>query len=111
MCEFKIKVAEPGKPAALVVEDISYLKSQFDDGKIILRGLGIRESVETALIKEVNVYGEEGASAELFKAPIIQPFLKVLKNLENGTYSKELEESWKEFIEYGEAYIQTLKKV
>lgn len=109
MCEFKILVAEPGKKEVLVKEDISFLQVQ-DDGAVILRGLGIREKVDTAIIKEVNTYSDEGATAKLFKAPIIGDFMEFLKFLEKGTYTPELEKIWTEFVNSGKKLIEKLKK-
>lgn len=109
MCEFKIFVAEPGKKESLVKEDISFLQVQ-DDGAVILRGLGVREKIDTAIIKEVNTYSDEGATAKLFKAPIIGDFIKFLKSLENGTYTPEVEKTWTEFINNGKKLVEKLKK-
>ena len=109
MCEFKIFVSEPGKNEVLVKEDISFLQVQ-DDGAVILRGLGIREKVDTAMIKEVNTYTDDGATAKLFKAAIIGDFMKFLKFLEKGTYSPELEKSWIDFVNIGKKMIEKLKK-
>ncbi|NVM28234.1 MAG: CooT family nickel-binding protein [Candidatus Helarchaeota archaeon] len=110
MCEFKVMVLEPGKKEYLAVEDISYLKIQEENGEILLKGLGIQEKVETAIIKEVNVYGTDGAMARLFKAPIIGDFLKFLKNLESGSFSPALEKTWMDFISKGNELIQRMKK-
>lgn len=109
MCEFKILVSEPGTGDALVTEDISYLQVQAD-GSIMLRGLGIQEKVESAIIKEINTYSDEGATAKLFKASIIGDFMKFLKVLEEGSYSPELEKSWTEFVAKGKKIIQKLRK-
>jgi len=109
VCEFKILVAEPGKEETLVIEDISYLQVQ-PDGGIILRGLGIQETIDTAIIKEVNTYSDEGALAKLFKVDIIGDFMKFLKFLEIGSYSPELEKSWTELVTKGKKLIGNLKK-
>ena len=109
MCEFKIFVAEPGKKESLVKEDISFLQVQ-DDGAVVLRGLGVREKIDSAIIKEVNTYSDEGATAKLFKAPIIGDFIKFLKSLEKGTYTPELEKTWTEFVNNGKKLVEKLKK-
>ena len=109
MCEFKILVAEPGKKEVLVKEDISFLQVQ-DDGAVVLRGLGVREKIDTAIIKEVNTYSDDGATAKLFKAPIIGDFMKFLKSLEKGTYTPELEKTWTEFVNNGKKLVEKLKK-
>ena len=109
MCEFKIIVQEPGGKTYVATEDISLLKIKEDDGTILLKGLGIQESVETAIIKEVNVYAEDGATAKLFKAPIIGEFMKFLKNLESGSYSPDLEKTWRELIAKGNKLLEELK--
>ena len=109
MCEFKVIVIEPGNKTYVATEDISLLKLQEDDGTILLKGLGIQEFVNTAIIKEVNVYAEDGATAKLFKAPIIGEFMKFLKNLESGSYSSELEKSWNELVSKGNELIEHLK--
>jgi hypothetical protein len=109
MCEFKILVAEPGKKEVLVKEDISFLPVQ-DDGAVVLRGLGIREKIDTAIISEVNTYADEGATAKLFKVAIIGDFMKFLKSLENGTYTPELEKTWTEFVNSGKRLLEKLKK-
>ncbi len=110
MCEFKIMVQEPGKKEYLAIEDISYLKIQDNDGSILLKGLGIQEKIDTAIMKEINVYGEDGAIAKLFKTPLIGEFIKFLKNLETGFYSSELEQTWMDFIKKGNELIQDLKR-
>lgn len=109
MCEFQVIVYEPGNKNYVATEDISYLKLQEDEGSILLKGLGVQEIVETAIIKEINVYAENGATAKLFKAPIIGDFLKFLKNLETGTFSSELEKSWTELVSKGTELIEKLK--
>ncbi len=109
MCEFKILVSEPGKEEVLATEDISYLQVQ-DDGSIILRGLGIRDKIDNALIKEVNIYADKGATAKLFKASLIGDFMKLLKFLESGAYSPELEKSWMAFVTKGKKLIDEMKK-
>ncbi len=110
MCEFRILVSEPGKGESLVTEDISYLEVQ-GDGSVILRGLGIQDKIDNAIIKEVNTYAEEGATAKLVKAPIIGEFIKFLKILEEGTYTPELEKQWNEFISIGTKFISNLKSI
>ena len=110
MCEFKIIVKELGKESYLATEDISYLKVQDIDGAILLKGLGIHKKVDTAIIKEVNVYADEGATAKLFKAPIIGDFMNFLRNLEAGAYSPELEETWEKLKAKGKELIDQLKK-
>ncbi len=109
MCEFHIMISELDKPETLLTEDISYLKIQ-DDGILLLRGLGIQEKVEDTIISEVNTYAEEGAIARLIKAPIIGDFMKFLKNLKSGEYSKDLERSWADFVVKGNKIIEDLKK-
>jgi predicted RNA-binding protein len=108
MCEFQILVVEPGKKETLAVEDISYLELQ-EDGSILLRGLGIQEKVDGAIIKMVNTYAEDGATAKLFKAPFIKDFMKVIGKIEAGSYSPELEDIWHSFVEKGSSFIEQLK--
>ena len=108
MCEFQIFVAEPGKSESLVTEDISYLEI-LKDGSILLRGLGIQDKIDNAIIKEINTYAEEGATAKLFKAPIVGDFLKVLKILETGSYSSELEKNWEKLVSKGRELIDQMK--
>jgi len=109
MCEFQILVKEPGKKETLITEDISFLQIQAN-GSILLRGLGIQNQVDNAIIREVNTYAEDGATAKLFKASIIGDFLKFLKLLEDGIYSPELEELWNEIITNGKDLLDNLKK-
>jgi hypothetical protein len=108
MCEFKIKLIESGKEESLAAEDISYLQYQ-EDGSLLLKGLGIREKVDSAIISEINVYSEEGGVIRLFKAPIIGNFLRFLKKIENGAYDPEMDEIWAEFIAKGNELLDQLK--
>ncbi len=110
MCEFKIIVYELGKKEYVATEDVSFIKLQESDGTILLKGLGVQEKVETAIIREVNVYAEDGATAKLFKAPIIGKFVKFLKTLEAGAYNSELEKSWTEFVGEGNKMLEEMKK-
>ncbi|TFG05369.1 MAG: CooT family nickel-binding protein [Promethearchaeota archaeon] len=110
MCEFKIVVNEPGKEEVLVTEEISYLKMQLEKGSVLLKGFGVQETVESAIIKEVNVYGEQGAVAKLFKAQIIGNIMNFLNQLESGEYSSDLESTWKALIANGDKLIEELKK-
>ncbi|NVM55767.1 MAG: CooT family nickel-binding protein [Candidatus Helarchaeota archaeon] len=109
MCEFKVVVKEPGKKEYLAIEEISYLKIQEDDGSILLKGLGIQKKIDTAIMKEINVFGEDGAIAKVFKTPIIGDFLKFLNKLEPGSYSPELEKTWMNFVTKGNELIRELK--
>ena len=109
MCEFKILVKEPGKAEYQAMEDISFLKLE-DDGTLILSGFGIKETIDSAIISEVNVYADEGAELRVIKAPLFKKFLKFLKLLETGSYSSELEQTWKDFIKNGNALLDKMKK-
>ena len=62
----------------------------------------------TSLLRSL-VKGEDGAIAKLFKSPIIGDFIKFLNNLEEGSYSPELEKTWKDFVTKGNELLQELK--
>ncbi|MHA1129469.1 MAG: hypothetical protein ACTSQI_05960 [Candidatus Helarchaeota archaeon] len=100
MCEFRILVSQPGEDEVLAIEDISYLELQ-EDGTILLRGLGVQEKVENAIIKVINTYAEEGATAKLVKSPIIGDFLRLLNKFEQNPHSPEIKGLWSEFVSKG----------
>ncbi|MFX1297363.1 MAG: hypothetical protein ACFFD2_21220 [Promethearchaeota archaeon] len=109
MCEFQIFVSESGKKETLITDDISFLRVQ-EDGSILLRGLGIQDKIHDSIIKEVNTYAEDGATAKLFKSSIIGYFMKFLKLFETGSYSPELEKKWIDFVKKGKELIEKMKK-
>jgi len=109
MCEFKIKLVEPGKEESLAAEDISYLQLQ-DDGSLLLKGLGIRENVDSAIISEINVYSEEGGVIRLFKVPIIGDFIRFLKKIETGASDPEMDEIWNDFVAKGNELLNQIKR-
>jgi len=109
MCEFKILIQEPGKKEYQATEDISYLSLQ-DNGTIILTGFGVKETIDAALITEVNVYADEGAKLRLLKIPMLKDFVQFLKMIETGSYNPEIETSWNSFVKKGNALIKELKE-
>jgi|YelNatPaOPRAMG01_1025707.scaffolds.fasta_scaffold51274_2 predicted RNA-binding protein len=103
MCEFKVLIKNEE-----VYDDVVYAKLEGET--IILKDvLGIRKTISSAIIEEVDVQSE---TLKLKRSSIVGKLLAFLSRYDElasrGVYSEEIEELWEEIKGEGEAMVKKL---